>query len=86
MKVNALDTKYFDVFINFHFLDNMFLPIEESNCEAESLEHLYYHNLVNKNNYQWLINTSYKKNKKRLKLKKNTEEQQDPKPPKETAV
>ena len=66
----------------------MFLPIEESNCEAESLEHLYYHNLVNKNNYQWLINTSYKKIKKRPKVKKNDEKQQDldPIPPEETTV
>ena len=66
----------------------MFLPIEESNCEAESLEHLYYHNLVNKNNYQWLVNTSYKKIKKRVKLKNDSEKQQDQDPilPKETAV
>ena len=66
----------------------MFLPIKESNCEAESLEHLYYHNLVNKNNYQWLIKTSYKKIKKRVKLKNDSEkhQDQDPIPPKETAV
>ena len=75
-------------FVHFHFLDNMFLPIEESNCKAESLEHLYFHNLVNKNNYQWLINTSYKKIKKKVKLKNDSEKQQDQDPilPKETAV
>ena len=66
------------------------MPIEESNCKAESLEHLYFHNLVNKNNYQWLINTSYKKMKKKVKLKNDSEKQQDQDPippkPKETAV